>query len=157
MSVALPAIERELGASLVGAQWTVTAYALAFAVLVLVGGRLTDVWGACRMFPAATGVLIAGTLACALAPSIDLLVGARVVQGAGAALMSPAAFRLVVRAFPAGSERGLALGTWTAAVAGGAALIAFALALAVALIHSKRPGQAGASTGAGRSTGPRRA
>src|SRR5829696_1675871 len=49
----LPAIERELGASLAGAQWTVTAYALAFAVLLLVGGRLADVWGARRMFFAA--------------------------------------------------------------------------------------------------------
>jgi EmrB/QacA subfamily drug resistance transporter len=122
MSVALPAIDEELDATLVSAQWTVTAYVLAFASLLLIAGRLAEVFGPRKLFGIGTAIMLVGTVGCVFSPSIDVLVVARIVQGAGAALLTPAAFALVILAFGAESKRGFALGLWTAAVAVGAAI-----------------------------------
>ncbi len=121
MAVALPSIDASFHASLAALQWSVTAYVLAFAVLLIPAGRLADALGARRVFVAGAAVFALGSAACALAPGVGWLIGARVVQGMGAAILTPASFAIVIAAFAPG-ERGRALGLWTAAVAAGAAV-----------------------------------
>src|SRR5688572_13533084 len=91
VNVALPSIDADLGFGGSDLQWIVTAYALAFGGLLLLGGRAADLLGRRRMFVAGLGVFTASSLAAGLAPSAEALVAARVVQGAGAAMLSPAA------------------------------------------------------------------
>ena len=113
VSVALPAIEEDLGGGLAGQQWVTNGYLLALASLILVGGSLGDIFGERRIF--ALGALGFGvtSLVCALAPSIEVLVAGRVLQGVFGALLTPSALAVIVAAFrPA--ERGAAVGSWTA-------------------------------------------
>ena len=121
MAVALPSIDAAFDAPLVTVQWSVTAYVLGFAALLVPAGRLTDVLGARRVFLAGAGVFAAGSAACAAAPEVGWLIAARVVQGIGAAIITPSSFAIVVATFPR-DQRGRALGTWAAAVAVGAAI-----------------------------------
>jgi EmrB/QacA subfamily drug resistance transporter len=111
VNVALPSIQRDLGADIPQLEWVVNAYALTFAVLMLTGGKLADLFGRRRVF--LTGlVLFAGTsLACGLAGSAGELIGWRGVQGAAAALMMPATLAIISHAFPP-QQRGLAIGVW---------------------------------------------
>jgi MFS family permease len=111
MAVALPRIDASFDASLPAVQWSVTAYVLAFAAVLIPAGRLADSLGARRVFLAGAAVFAAGSAACALAPDVGWLVGARVAQGLGAATITPASFAIVVHAFRHG-ERGRALGLW---------------------------------------------
>jgi EmrB/QacA subfamily drug resistance transporter len=113
VNVALPAIERDLGGGLAGQQWVVNAYMLVLGSLILVGGRLGDVFGERRVFSVGVAGFGATSLLCALSPSIEMLVGARVLQGAFGALLTPSALAVIVATF-APSERGAAIGTWTA-------------------------------------------
>jgi EmrB/QacA subfamily drug resistance transporter len=111
VNVALPSIQRDLGASLSALEWTVNGYTLSFAVLLATGGRLGDIFGRRRTFLIGV-VLFAGSSAAAgLAPDTTSLVASRVLQGVGAALMMPATLSIVTDAFPA-HERGKAMGTW---------------------------------------------
>jgi EmrB/QacA subfamily drug resistance transporter len=113
VNVALPAIERDLGGGLTGQQWVSNAYLLALASLLLVGGSLGDIYGERRVFAlgiAAFGIL---SLACAVAPTIETLIAARALQGAAGALVTPSSLAIIVGAF-APSERGAAIGSWTA-------------------------------------------
>jgi EmrB/QacA subfamily drug resistance transporter len=113
VNVALPAIEQDLGGGLSGQQWVSNAYLLSLASLILIGGSLGDVYGERRVFAigiAAFGVL---SLACALAPTIETLIAARALQGAAGALVTPSSLAIIVRAFSP-SERGAAIGAWTA-------------------------------------------
>jgi EmrB/QacA subfamily drug resistance transporter len=113
VNVALPAIEEDLGGGLTGQQWVSNAYLLALASLILIGGSLGDVYGERRVFAiglAAFGVL---SLACALAPTIETLIAARALQGAAGALVTPSSLAIIVGAFSR-SERGAAIGAWTA-------------------------------------------
>src|SRR3984957_1229486 len=112
VSVALPTIHRDLGASIQSLEWTVNAYVLAYAVLLLTGAALGDRFGRRRMFLAGLSLFTAASAGAALAPSTDLLVLARAVQGAGAALVTPLTLTLLAEAFPAG-RRGMALGVWS--------------------------------------------
>jgi EmrB/QacA subfamily drug resistance transporter len=121
MAVALPSIDASFDTSLGALQWSVTAYVLAFAVLLIPAGRVADALGPRRVFAAGATVFALGSAACALAPGVGWLIAARVVQGTGAAILTPASFAIVVAAFGPG-ERGRALGLWTAAVAVGAAI-----------------------------------
>src|ERR1039458_1127493 len=89
VSVALPTIHRDLGASIQSLEWTVNAYVLAYAVLLLTGAALGDRFGRKRMFLLGMAVFTAASAAAALAPSTGLLVAARAVQGAGAAMVTP--------------------------------------------------------------------
>jgi EmrB/QacA subfamily drug resistance transporter len=111
VNVALPSIQRDLGASISGLEWTINGYTLSFAVLLATGGRLGDIFGRRRMF--LTGVVIfafsSATAGFAQAP-VDLVIS-RVVQGVGAALMMPGTLSIITDAFPA-HERGKAMGTW---------------------------------------------
>ncbi|HWC25511.1 MAG TPA: DHA2 family efflux MFS transporter permease subunit [Solirubrobacteraceae bacterium] len=113
VSVALPAIEEDLGGGLASQQWIVNGYLLALAALILIGGSLGDVFGERRVF--GLGVLGFGlsSLVCALAPAIGVLVAGRVLQGVFGALLTPSALAVIVTAFPP-AQRGGAVGSWTA-------------------------------------------
>jgi EmrB/QacA subfamily drug resistance transporter len=111
VNVALPSIQRDLGASLSGLEWTVNGYTLSFAVLLATGGRLGDIFGRRLTFMVGVVVFAASSATAGLAPDVDFLVASRVLQGVGAALMLPATLSIVTDAFPAG-ERGKAMGTW---------------------------------------------
>ena len=112
VSVALPTIRRDLGASIQSLEWTVNAYVLAYAVLLLTGAALGDRFGRKRMFLAGMTVFTAASAAAALAPTTDLLVAARAVQGAGAAMVTPLTLTLLAEAFPK-ERRGMAIGVWS--------------------------------------------
>jgi EmrB/QacA subfamily drug resistance transporter len=109
VATALSTIRRDLGASVVELQWTVTGYSLSFAALLLTGAALGDRFGRRRMFACGLGLFVAASAACALAGSVGALIAARVVQGVGAALVIPVALALVSAAYPAES-RGKAIG-----------------------------------------------
>jgi EmrB/QacA subfamily drug resistance transporter len=109
---ALPRIRIDLGAGIDSLEWTVNAYTLSFAVLLLTGAALGDRFGRRRMFVAGLGVFTLGSAAAALAPSTTALIAARALQGSGAALVAPLTLTLLSEAFPAG-RRGVALGIWS--------------------------------------------
>jgi len=111
VSIALPSIRRDLGASIQSLEWTVNAYVLAYAVLLLTGAALGDRFGRRRMFVAGLSLFTLASAGAALAPSTDLLVLARAIQGAGAAIVTPLTLTLLAAAFPA-ERRGMALGVW---------------------------------------------
>ncbi len=111
VNVALPSIQRDLGIGLSELEWIVTGYALAFAALMLIGGKLGDAYGRRRLFVIGMAIFTLASLWCGLAGSGTELIMARVVQGAGAALMSPATLSIITATFPA-RQRGTAIGIW---------------------------------------------
>ncbi len=111
VTMALPVIRSDLGASLEELEWTVNAYTLTFAVLLLTGAALGDRFGRKRMFLIGLGVFTAASAAAALAPSIEALVVARALQGVGGAMVTPLTLTLLSAAVPP-EKRGLALGAW---------------------------------------------
>jgi len=110
--VALPSIGADLGFSEQGLQWVLSAYALTFGGLLLLGGRAADLLGRRRLFMAGVLLFTAASLLCGLAWSPAALVAARVVQGAGAAIMTPTALSIITTTFEEGAERNKALGIW---------------------------------------------
>jgi EmrB/QacA subfamily drug resistance transporter len=112
VSVALPTIHRELGASIQSLEWTVNAYVLAYAVLLLTGAALGDRFGRKRMFVIGLAVFTGASALAGLARSTDLLVAARAVQGTGAAILTPLTLTLLAQAFPK-ERRGMAIGVWS--------------------------------------------
>jgi EmrB/QacA subfamily drug resistance transporter len=116
VTTALPVIREHLHASLSSLEWTVNAYTLTFAVLMLMGATLGERFGRRRMFLIGLTIFTAGSAAAALAPSAGWLILARAVQGAGAAVVTPLTLTLLSAAVPV-SRRGAALGAW-GAVAG---------------------------------------
>ena len=113
VTTALPSIRDHLHASLQGLQWTVNAYTLTFAVLLLTGASLGERYGRRRMFVIGLALFTAGSAAAALAPGIGWLIAARAVQGVGAAIVVPLTLTLLSAAVPP-QRRGLALGIWGA-------------------------------------------
>jgi EmrB/QacA subfamily drug resistance transporter len=122
VTIALPSIHRDLGASIQSLEWTVNAYVLAYAVLLLTGAALGDRFGRRRMFLAGLSLFTAASAGAALAPTTGLLVAARALQGAGAAMVTPLTLTLLAEAFPTdpgstgspiGQRRGMALGVWS--------------------------------------------
>ncbi len=111
VNVSLPSIQRDLHASLSALEWTVNAYTLTFAVLLVTGGRLGDIFGRRRMFLFGVVVFGLSSAAIGLAPSDTVLVAFRAVQGIGAAFMMPATLSIITQAFPP-EQRGTAIGTW---------------------------------------------
>jgi EmrB/QacA subfamily drug resistance transporter len=95
VNVAIPAIGRDLGASLVALQWTVTGYLLTAAALLLVAGALADRYGRRRVLVCGLALTLVASVACAVAPSFPVLIGARVVQGMGGALVVPSSLALL--------------------------------------------------------------
>jgi len=114
VNVALPSIEAELGFPADAVQWIITAYAIAFGGLLILGGRAADLFGRRRMFIAGLLVFSAASLAGGLAHDPFLLVASRLVQGAGAALVAPAALSLITTGFSEGPQRNRALGMYGA-------------------------------------------
>src|ERR687887_1875010 len=112
VATALTAIRNALGASLEELAWTVNAYTLSFAVLLMTAAALGDRYGRRRLFVAGIGLFTAASAACALAPGIGWLIAARAVQGAGAAMVVPLAMALLGTAFPA-ERRARALGIFS--------------------------------------------
>ena len=121
VSTALPSIRASLGASIESLEWTVNAYTLSFAVLLLTGAALGDRFGRRRMFVIGVGAFTVSSAAAALAPSTTALVAARALQGAGAALVLPLTLTLLSEAVDE-SKRGLALGIWSGVSGLGVAL-----------------------------------
>ena len=111
VNVALPSIQKDLGASISGLEWTINGYTLSFAVLLATGGRLGDIFGRRRMFILGVVIFAVSSATAGLAQNPTDLVVSRVVQGVGAALMMPATLSIVTHAFPP-NERGKAMGTW---------------------------------------------
>jgi len=112
--VALPSIGADFRFSEQGLQWVLSAYALTFGGLLLLGGRAADLLGRRRVFMAGVLFFTAASLMCGLAWSPTALLAARVVQGAGAAIMTPTALSIISTTFSEGSERNKALGIWGA-------------------------------------------
>jgi EmrB/QacA subfamily drug resistance transporter len=119
VNVALPTIEVDLGFSAKDLQWVVSAYALTFGGLLLLGGRTADLLGRRRIFMAGIGLFSAASLLAGLAWSDSILILARALQGVGAAVMTPAALSILMTTFKEGKERNTALGIWGAVGASG--------------------------------------
>jgi EmrB/QacA subfamily drug resistance transporter len=119
VNVALPTIQRALGGGLAAQQWVVNGYLLTLGSLILVGGSLGDLYGERKVFALGVSGFGAASALCAVSPSIGVLVAARALQGIAGALLVPSSLAVIVNTFPA-SERGGAIGTWTAwgAIAG---------------------------------------
>ena len=111
VNVALPSIQRDLGTDLSQLQWIVTGYALTFAALMLIGGKVADAYGRRLIFVLGIAVFTTASLWCGLAGSGDELIAARVLQGVGAALMNPATLSIIAATFPP-HQRGTAIGIW---------------------------------------------
>ncbi|WP_328540415.1 MFS transporter [Streptomyces sp. NBC_00344] len=120
INVAVPAIGRELSASLTGIQWITDGYTLVFAGLLLTGGALGDRLGHRRVFCAGVVVFTVASAGCGLAPNTEALVAARLLEGLGAALIVPGSLALLQQAYPSPAERSRAFGVW-GSVAGTAA------------------------------------
>ncbi|MZF86839.1 MFS transporter [Streptomyces sp. SID5643] len=113
VTTALPSIREDLGGGLHDLEWTVSAYTLTFAVLLMFGAALGDRFGRRRLFIAGLAVFTGASAAAAMAPGIDSLIAARAVQGAGAAVMMPLTLTLLTAAVPV-AKRGMAYGIWGA-------------------------------------------
>ena len=113
VTTALSTIKLDLGASVEGLEWTVNAYNLSFAVLLMTTAALGDRFGRRRMFAFGLGLFSAASAACALSPDVGFLIAARAVQGAGAAFILPLALALLTAAFPP-EKRGTAIGMFSA-------------------------------------------
>jgi EmrB/QacA subfamily drug resistance transporter len=113
VTTALPSIRVDLGASIEDLEWTVNAYTLSFAVLLLTGAALGDRFGRRRLFAVGLGIFTVASAAAALAPNVEALIAARAVQGVGGAIVTPLTLTILSAAVSP-SKRGLALGAWGA-------------------------------------------
>src|SRR5215472_8298865 len=121
-NVAIPTIQRSLHLSVSGLEWIVSSYLLVFAGLLLVGGRLADLYGRRRVFFIGLTIFTLSSLAAGLAGSGGELIAARAVQGLGAALLTPTTLAILMHAFTDARERTAAIGIWSAVGALGLAL-----------------------------------
>jgi EmrB/QacA subfamily drug resistance transporter len=111
VNVALPSIQSDLHIGISELEWVVNGYALTFAVLMLTGGKLADLFGRRFIFIVGLAIFTGASLACGLSPNANFLIGARVVQGVGSALMNPATLSIITATFPP-RQRGMAIGMW---------------------------------------------
>src|SRR5829696_8994209 len=116
VNTALPSIEEDLGASFADLQWVIDAYALTLAALVLTADSLADRLGRRRVFAVGLAIFSVASLLCALAPDPTFLNVARALQGVGGAVMFAVSLALVAQEFPAGRERGTAMGIYGATI-----------------------------------------
>ncbi|WP_240230750.1 MFS transporter [Devosia lacusdianchii] len=114
ISIAIPAIRADLGATLADAQWVSNGYLLFLSALILLGGAAGDRFGLRKTFGAGIVVFVVASIVCALAPTPLVLVVARAIQGAGAAFMVPGSLAIIAKAYPR-EERGRAIGIWATA------------------------------------------
>jgi EmrB/QacA subfamily drug resistance transporter len=111
VTMALPSIRLDLGATIEDLEWTVNAYTLTFAVLLLTGAALGDRFGRRRVFAVGLGIFTLASAAAALAPNVESLIAARAVQGVGGAIITPLTLTILSAAVSP-ERRGLALGAW---------------------------------------------
>ena len=111
VNVALPSIQSDLNIGISELEWVVNGYALTFAVLMLTGGKLADLFGRRFIFIVGLVIFTAASLACGLSPNANVLIAARVVQGVGSAMMNPATLSIITATFPP-RQRGMAIGVW---------------------------------------------
>src|SRR5690349_17986779 len=116
VNVALPQIRDDLGGSFSDLQWVIDAYALTLAALVLTAGSLADRLGRRRLFVVGLGIFSTASLLCGLSPDATFLNLARALQGIGGAIMFAVSLALVAQEFPAGRERGTAMGIYGATI-----------------------------------------
>ncbi|MFT4035623.1 MAG: MFS transporter, partial [Patulibacter sp.] len=121
LNIALPALQDDFGLSLTGLQWVGTSYILAFSSLLLVGGRLTDIFGRRRVLEAGLLAFIGASVLVGVAPNEQVLIAARVLQGVGGAMVLPATLA-VIGTDLVGEDRHLGIGVWTACIASAIAL-----------------------------------
>ena len=112
VSLALPSIGRDLDTGVVGLQWTVNAYTLTLAALILVGGSLGDRLGRRRVFIVGVAWFAVASVLCAAAPSIEVLIAARALQGVGGALLTPGSLAIISASIDP-ADRGRAIGVWS--------------------------------------------
>ena len=122
VNVALPSIAKALDFSRDNLQWVITAYAITYGGLLLLAGRLADLYGRRRVFMIGVVIFSVASLFCGLAWSEGVLIASRAVQGVGAAVITPSALSIVMTTFEEGAERNKALGIWGALGGGGAAV-----------------------------------
>jgi EmrB/QacA subfamily drug resistance transporter len=116
VNVALPAIGRDLHASVSGLQWVVDAYTLVLAGLLLLAGSTGDRLGRRRTFQTGLVVFTVGSLLCSLAPNLPLLIAARALQGVGGSMLNPVAMAIITNTFTVPAQRARAIGVWGATV-----------------------------------------
>ncbi|MFJ8943512.1 MFS transporter [Streptomyces sp. NPDC102395] len=116
LNVALPAVQRDLHASTAGLQWTIDAYTLVLAALLMLAGSTADRIGRRKVFLAGLVLFSAGSLLCSLAPNLELLIAARMVQAVGGSMLNPVAMSIITNTFTAPRERARAIGAWGAVV-----------------------------------------
>ncbi len=112
VNVALPSIKRDLHASISGLQWTIDAYLLVLASLLMLSGSTADRLGRRRVFQTGLAVFTAGSLLCSVAPSLGGLVAFRAVQAVGGSMLNPVAMSIIVNTFTEPSQRARAIGVW---------------------------------------------
>ena len=149
VNVALPALQKNLGGTVIDMQWVVEGYALFLSALILVGGSMGDLFGRRRMFLAGVALFAIASARCGLAPNIHQLVIARAVQGVGAAFLVPGSLSIISASFSE-KERGSAIGTWsgftamtTALGPGSGRLADRACFLALGVLHQFAHGRGG--------------
>lgn len=116
LNVALPSMQSDLHASTSGLQWTIDAYTLVLASLLMLAGSTADRIGRKKVFMAGLVVFSVGSLLCSLAPSLELLIAARMVQAVGGSMLNPVAMSIITNTFTAPRERARAIGVWGAVV-----------------------------------------
>ena len=112
VNVALPAIGRDLRASVSGLQWSIDGYTVVLASFLVLGGSIADRFGRRRVFQIGLAVFSAGSLLCSLAPTIELLVACRILQAIGGAMLNPVAMSIIVNVFTEPKARAGAIGVW---------------------------------------------
>ncbi|HEY0633551.1 MAG TPA: MFS transporter, partial [Thermoleophilaceae bacterium] len=112
VNVALPAIQRSLHATLSGLQWTVDAYTIVLASLLMLAGSTGDRLGRRRTFQTGLALFAAGSLACSVAPTLGWLIAARALQGIGGSMLNPVAMSIIANTFTVPRERARAIGIW---------------------------------------------
>jgi EmrB/QacA subfamily drug resistance transporter len=116
VNVALPTIRRDLHASVSGLQWTIDAYTLVLASLVMLGGSIGDRTGRRRTFQTGLVLFTTGSLLCGLAPNLDALIAFRAVQAIGGSMLNPVAMSIITNTFTDARERARAIGMWAAVI-----------------------------------------
>lgn len=116
LNVALPSLQRDFHSSLSGLQWTIDAYLIVLASLLLLSGSTADRIGRRRVFQTGLALFSVGSVLCSLAPSLGLLVAARVVQAVGGSMLNPVAMSIITNVFTGPRERARAIGVWGAVV-----------------------------------------
>ena len=151
VNVALPSIGRDLHAALSGLQWTVDAYTLVLASLLMLAGSTGDRLGRKRVFMTGLVLFTLGSLLCSLAPSLGFLIAFRMLQAIGGSMLNPVAMSIIRNVFTDARERAQAIGVWGATigislalgpVVGGALVQTRRLAVDLLDQHPRRPGRA---------------